>query len=204
MGARSHHLIVEYLDQLQGSIVEIGAGRCEGSTDFFAGIAACRPDLQYHSVDFDPEAHKVMGKYALKISNMHAHLMRGEDFLANILVPSGERVCWAYLDNFDWIYYAPDDMPPWVQKQIMRYASFDLIMNNENSQAAHLEQTKLIASIAAERCVIHFDDTRLVPAYENIPRHFDGKGGTAVPWLVSQGWRVLYGDNSNIACANFE
>ena len=108
-----------------------------------------------------------------------------------------------YLDNFDWIYYEPENMPPWVQKQIMRYASFDLIMNNENSQKAHLEQTKLIASVAAEKCVIHFDDTRLVPTHENTPRHFDGKGGTAVPWLVSQGWRVLYGDNSNIACANF-
>ena len=203
MGARSHHLIVKYLDKLKGSIVEIGAGRGEGSTDFFAGIAACRPDLQYHSVDFDPAAHKVIGKYATQLPNMHAHQMLGEDFLTNILAPSGQRVCWAYLDNFDWIYRESDIELPWVQEQIMQYARFDLLMNNENSQKAHLEQTKLIATIAAEHCVIHFDDTRLIPAYENTPRHFDGKGGTAVPWLVTQGWRVIYGDNSNIACANF-
>lgn len=205
MGARNHHLIVDYLDQLSGSIVEIGAGRCEGSTDFFAGIAACRPDLTYHSVDFDPEPHKVMGKYAVKLPNMTAHQMLGEQFLEDILIPSGERVCWAYLDNFDWIYYAPEDQPVWLQKQIMRYAQFDLIMNNENSQRAHLVQTQLIASIAADRCVIHFDDTRVVRAdqEQGIPRSYDGKGGTAVPWLLTQGWRVIHGDNSNVACANF-
>ena len=36
----------------------------------------------------------------------------------------------------------------------------------------------------AEKCIIQFDDT-----------HFDqkwvGKGATAVPWLLAQGWYVL-------------
>jgi len=203
MGARNHHLIVDYLDKLKGSIVEIGAGRGEGSTDFFAGLVASRPDLIFHSVDFDPIAHKVIGKYAARISNMYGHQMLGEDFLTDILKPSGERVAWAYLDNFDWIHDPNSELPDWIKHQVEHYKKFDLVMNNENSQRAHLKQAQLIADMAADYCVIHFDDTRLVPAYEDIPRHFDGKGGTAVPWLVSQGWKVLYEDNSNIACANF-
>ena len=38
MGARAHQFILKYIDQLEGAIVEIGAGRGEGSTDFFAGL----------------------------------------------------------------------------------------------------------------------------------------------------------------------
>jgi hypothetical protein len=197
MGARNHHLISRYLDQLKGAIVEIGAGRGEGSTDFFAGIAAARPEFQYHSVDFDPEAHKIINRYKNHIANMHAHQLRGEDFLADHILPTGEKICWAYLDNFDWNYYEGEP-PMYVQRQIARYQEFGLVMNNANSQQAHLDQAKLVAAAAAERCVIHFDDTR---TWDGVA--FDGKGGTAVPWLLSQGWHLLHQSTSNIACCNF-
>lgn len=198
MGARNHHLIVRYLDQLKGSLVEIGAGRGEGSTDFFAGVAAARPDLIYHSVDFDPEAHKIINRYRQLIPNMRAHLLMGEQFLQDVLIPSGEKICWAYLDNFDWCYHPGADQPMYVQRQINRYLEFGLAMNNQNSQLAHLTQAQLVTQIAADRCVIHFDDTRTWDG-----KTFDGKGGTAVPWLLDQGWRLLYQSTSDIACCNF-
>lgn len=86
----------------------------------------------------------------------------------------------------------------YVQRQIARYQEFGLVMNNANSQQAHLDQAKLIAEVAADRCVIHFDDTRTWDA-----KTFDGKGGTAVPWLLAQGWRLLHHSTADVACCNF-
>lgn len=200
MGARKHHYILEHLDQLKGSLVEIGAGRSEGSTDFYAGLAAGKPDLQYHSVDFDPEAMTVMKSYADRIANMHAYQMLGEKFLQEVFPGLNEQIAYAYLDNFDWIFVP---IPPWVESQIRRYREFDLVLNNENSQLAHYNQTKLIVEHAADRCIIQFDDTFVVRD-EKEQTIYSGKGGTAVPYLVSLGWRVVYRESNSVALANWQ
>lgn len=193
MGARDHHFILKYLDQLEGAIVEIGAGRGEGSTDFFAGLVVGQSQFTHYSVDFDPEAFVVMKQYSERIPNCHAYCMTGEQFLRDHLK---EKICYAYLDNFDYIY-DPNDMPWWVKGQIERYKELGTEMNNENSQQAHLLQATLCNMMARDRCVIQLDDTW------KRGDTWTGKGGTAVPYLIDQGWKAVYTNEHSVALINF-
>ena len=198
MGARSHHYILDHLDQLQGSIVEIGCGRGEGSTDFYAGLVVGVNRLQHHAVDFDVEPYTVAKAYADKIPNSHAYMMTGEHFLEYVFPSLNQKVCYAYLDNFDF-NYNPADEQWWVVEQKKRYSEYGFTMNNENCKMAHLTQTKLLLGHCANKCIIHLDDT----FYNGY--NWDGKGGTAVPFLLEHNWKVVYNNNMNtVALANFE
>ena len=193
MGARAHQFILKYIDQLEGAIVEIGAGRGEGSTDFFAGLVVGCTQFTHYSVDFDSEAYSVMKQYSDRIDNCHAYCLTGEEFLRNRL---DEKICYAYLDNFDYIY-DPDNLPWWVEGQIKRYQELGVVMNNTNSQHAHLLQAQLCVKKAQDHCVIQLDDTF------KRGNTWTGKGGTAVPYLVDQGWKIVYTHEQSVALINF-
>lgn len=107
-----------------------------------------------------------------------------------------KKICYAYLDNFDY-NYNPDDPPWWVQQQIKQYASYGIEMTNENSEQAHLKQTQLIVSHAADRCIIHIDDT-----FQKGDQ-WVGKGATAVPWLIDNNWKIIYTFLNTVALSNF-
>ena len=185
MGIIRYNLIDNY--DLQGSVVEIGTDRAEGSTGYLS--QACKvAGLKFYTVDFDlaiedqPDANQFR--------------MTGEEFFAKHF-PMDEKICFAYLDGFDWTWEQPphrgDYIPPYIPKQIARYKEYGLEMNNENSQQSHLILTKAVAKHAAKKCVILFDDTFVVNAdgergHGRDENWFSGKGGTAVPWLVEQGW----------------
>lgn len=196
MGARSHYYILQHLNDLNGSIIEIGCGRGEGSTDFYAGLVVGCEKFIHHAVDFDNEAYDVAKNYAELIKNSFAHMMSGEDFLRLVFPKLNEKICYAYLDNFDY-NYSPHDPPWWVQEQIKRYATYGIEMTNENSAKAHLEQAQLIVKYAAEKCIIHIDDTFL-----NGDKWI-GKGATAVPWLIDNNWKIIYTFLNTVALSNF-
>jgi hypothetical protein len=196
MGARSHHYILQHLDQLEGSIVEIGCGRGEGSTDFYAGLVVGVTKFKHHAVDFDREAYTVAQSYADQIENSFAYMMTGEEFLQSVFPTLNEKVCYAYLDKFDWNYDTSTEQW-WHIEQKKQYAKYGITMNNENSQLAHLTQTQLLLSHCAKKCIIHFDDTY----YTNM---WTGKGGTAVPFLLEHNWKIVYNNNmTTVALANF-
>ena len=73
MGVRSQYYILNYINSLQGAIVEIGCGRGEGSTDFFAGLVVGCKQFNHYAVDFDPEAYSVAKRYADLISCLYAY-----------------------------------------------------------------------------------------------------------------------------------
>lgn len=196
MGARSHHYILKHLDDLEGSIVEIGCGRGEGSTDFYAGLAVGCKKFIHHAVDFDPDAYHVANNYSTLITNSHAHMMTGEEFLRSVFPALNEKICYAYLDNFDY-NYDPANPPWWVQEQIKRYREYGIDMTNENSELAHLTQTQLIVPYAANKCIIHLDDTFI---QNNI---WKGKGARAVPWLIDNNWKIVYSYSYTVALSNF-
>ena len=198
MGARSYKSIIKYLDQLEGAIVEIGSERGEGSTSFFAGAMINRPQFDFYTVDIDQHQFEYANSYTKLLPNVHAYHMKGEDFLRDIFPEFNKQICYAYLDNFDWCW-DHEELKPHIQEQLPNYEKFGLKVTNENSQLAHLEQTKSLIPHVADRCLIQFDDTWI----HNWK--FDGKGGLAVPWLVEQGWNPVVDStqNDSILVTNF-
>lgn len=166
MGARVYPLIDNYARSVTASIVEIGGERGEGSTSYFQRFAD-RHGVPFHTVDMVNTG------------------MTGEQWLREVFPKMGERVSFAYLDNFDWTFESFKN-EPWLLEQAAVYAKAGVVMNNDNSMAAHLEQTQLLEPFADKNCAILFDDTWRLP-----DGPWTGKGGTAVPWLLGRGWRVL-------------
>ena len=78
-----------------------------------------------------------------------------------------------------------------------RYRELGVDMNNTNSQQAHLLQAQMCNLNAQDRCVIQLDDTF------KRGDTWTGKGGTAVPYLVDQGWKIVYTHEQSVALINF-
>lgn len=62
-------------------------------------------------------------------------------------------------------------------------------MNNETSKRVHLQQTKLAESYMHPQGIILCDDTF------KRGDEWDGKCAYAVPYLLSNGWRILESDS---------
>ncbi len=166
LGARAYPLIDNYAGSVTSSIIEIGGERGEGSTSFFQRFAD-RLRVPFHTVDMVNTGYT------------------GERWLREVFPGKREKVSFAYLDNFDWTFET-FKRESWLLQQIADYASAGIVMNNANSMAVHLEQTQLLEPFAAADCAVLFDDTWQTP-----DGPWTGKGGTAIPWLLSRGWRVL-------------
>lgn len=179
MGAQAYDLIDDF--DLKGSVVEIGTERGEGSTKYLA--AACKEaGNKFYTVDFDLNAPS--------FPSLNQYRMRGEMFFEDHF-PDDEKICFAYLDGFDWVWPTLEGILDWQLDQIEHYATYGITMNNENSQLSHLSLTQSVVESAADKCVILFDDTYLkAPDYENLS--FDGKGGMACDWLIEQGWEQIH------------
>ena len=175
MGAAAYNLFDDFAGVLQGSVVEIGTERGEGSTQYL--IEACKKaGNKFYTVDFDYNAPSFPAANQFR--------MTGEVFFEDHF-PKEEKICFAYLDGFDWIYEEVDGwIPDWIPEQIEYYSRYGLEMNNENSQLSHLTISKAVAEHAAKKCVILFDDT----FYHLNTEQYDGKGGEACYWLLEQGW----------------
>jgi hypothetical protein len=166
MGARAYSVLDRYADRLSGAIVEIGADRGEGSTRYLLETAAKR-GLPFFSYD---------SRYGAGT---------GEQWLESTY-PKLIKIAFAYLDNFDWTYDAIRN-ESWYLQQVAEYASQGVELTNENSQLAHLEQAKSVSKYAAKTSLILFDDTWYAPSTDT----YHGKGGSATPWLLRNGWTLV-------------
>ena len=72
-----------------------------------------------------------------------------------------------------------------IQDQVQWYQQRGLLMNNVNSQTAHITQMVNLLPHMASRCVVCVDDTY---EYNGV---FIGKGGAVVPYLLGQGFNIL-------------
>lgn len=181
MGAKAYGLVERHVPSFGPGecAIEIGSERGEGSTAYLA--AYCQSlGAPFLSVDFSKGAYE----RARVISGVTAFCEKAERFLTETLPALGLKVRFAYLDNFDWIWKACEGAA-WIQDQIEGYAAMGLTMNNANSQEAHLRQSELLLPYFAVGAVILFDDT-----WQRPDREFDGKGGTAVPFLLRQGFQL--------------
>jgi hypothetical protein len=157
--------IADDLDYRPGDcILEVGSERGEGSTGFLLEVA------RSHRVPF------------LTIDLRDG--MTGEEYLRVEFPSVGLRIKFAYLDNFDWTYSVllGSDL---LREQRAFYRGHRKRLTNANSQQAHLEQAVEVARHAAPRAVVVVDDTWWTG------HRFNGKGGTAVPYLLANGWELL-------------
>jgi len=166
-----------------GIVLEIGSDRGEGSTAWLWEFCF-QNKLDFHTVDIHKERCLKIQK---EILSLNIHCMKGEDFLAN----TGYKISAVYLDNFDWIWeplrYKNTKTPNWIHEQVEEYKKLGIEMNNHNSQITHLEQSIMIENLAAERCIIIFDDTWKNDEHGT----YLGKGGAAVPYLFTKRFQVL-------------
>eukprot|EP00960_Hanusia_phi_P075012 768358-Hanusia_phi.AAC.6 len=139
-----------------GSFLEVGSDRGEGSTSFLASVSS-QLGLDFFSVDFSQEGYE----NARKICSTCAHRDLGEEFLRQtfLQVSRSGRISFAYLDNYDWIWagehpksythayptmISNEDLSQYKFKMRKEYEDQGLSLNNQKSQEAHLEQAKLV------------------------------------------------------------
>jgi thiamine pyrophosphate-dependent acetolactate synthase large subunit-like protein len=177
----------EYLDQLtpRGCFVEIGTSRNgdDGSTKTIAEWAN-KFDRYLWTVDMDPINCDLVRSWELP--RVEVVNQTGEQFLAEF--PSHiSYISFLYLDNFDWDWH-PEKSEDFVIEQQKRYADLGHRMNNVNSQRAHLAQIMAAMPAMAPQSIVVCDDTW----YNKWWGHYSGKSGAVVPFLLNNGYSVLY------------
>ena len=176
----------KYLDQIDnvGEFVEIGTNRNfqDGSTKVISTWAA-RYGKNLKTVDIDPVVVEFVKQF--NIPNLEIYNCAGESFLADF---SGQdkHISLLYLDNFDWDWH-PENSEHFVIEQQQRYDELGLVMNNVNSQKAHLEQMIAAISAMGEQSIVILDDTWFIKSWG----HYSGKGGAVIPYLLGQGYKIL-------------
>jgi hypothetical protein len=178
-----------YLDQFDpeyvGQFVEIGTSRNgdDGSTKTIANWAA-RFNKSLWTVDMDIDNCNFVIEQ--NIPNLEVVNQTGEEYLKHFPKHIA-YISLLYLDNFDWDWH-PDNTEDFVIEQQKRYAELGIVMNNVNSQAAHLQQMVLALPAMAEQSIVICDDTW----YNKWWGHYSGKCGAVVPLLLNNGYSVLY------------
>jgi hypothetical protein len=202
MGAGAYDIIMDYNHILDGcAVVEVGSDSLgphgEGSSMFFAGFMLNKLNTKFYTIDISEGTQSGLDRFARMMPDRY-NVLRGDAM--EMLDQVQEPIAFAYLDNFDYIPPGYEDAD-WMVAMIENYRNqWGVELTNENSAAAHLAQTKKVVDKAADRCVILFDDTWEVatgrtfagavkPGTDN--EGWYGKGASAVPWLIKQGWRVL-------------
>jgi hypothetical protein len=180
----------QYLDQLSsGEFVEIGTSR-NGDDGSTATLSKWTKGEKLITVDVDPVNCEFVRN--MNLSNVEVVNSTGEDYLRRRIY-SMRPINFLYLDNFDWNWH-PEKTEDFVRDQQERYTELGMSMTNVNSQSAHLTQMVLALPHMAERCLVVCDDTW----YNKWWGHYSGKSGAVVPYLLANGFEVLYTEEEPI------
>lgn len=180
------HLIGSFSGEV---IVEIGSDRWEGSSAYFADLANTH-DMKFISVDLDEDARNRLRK---TIAPEHSHLVEFVQAEGTVWTKSyqGSPIQVLYLDNFDWDWRT-DRKQTMIQDQIQWYHAKGIVMNNINSQTAHVTQMVNLLPRMSQRCLVCVDDTY---EYNGV---YIGKGGAVVPYLLGQGFGILAAEDYGV------
>lgn len=202
--------VEKYLDQIDnGSWVEIGVDRGEGSTKFFADLAAHHGN-KFYGVDADSEQIARAASSLSKADSLPEHISlvaaKGEDFLLDWSNNRPqEKISLAYLDNFDWDYWLGKQEESFVPIQKQHYRdTMKVEMLNINSQITHLAQAVRMLPLMSDNSIIVCDDTWFHPS-EGM---FIGKCSAVIPLLLISGYTLLdhsgYRQNSGAILGRFK
>lgn len=188
----THYRKIEsYLDLIDdGDWIEIGVDRGEGSTKYFADQARSR-NVSFVGVDIDTDQIELATKNCSvdgKLpENVELVVDKGEDYL-KAQHDTDRQFSLIYLDNFDWDYWLDVPDEPFVPAQRAKYPGLlGIPMLNINSQLTHFIQALNMMPLLTDNCLVVCDDTWLEPR-DGV---FIGKCSAVVPFLLSQGFRIV-------------
>jgi hypothetical protein len=166
MGSSGFHCVSRVKFEEGEVILEVGSTREEGSTGYLARFAPV--------ITIDPDE----GAYnrAADIPNVTAVNDLAENVLARW---TGTPIRFAWLDGHDFPYsHHPDS--DW-EGQRQQYIARGQAYSQEASRESHLIISRYLMQYVPIGGIIAFDDTWL-------DNDFDGKGGTAIPVLLANGF----------------
>lgn len=187
-----HGLLVRLLPSLTADrgayVVEVGSTReklpGQGSTVVLAELCS-RLGLRFVTVDMDPQNTEQARRDLLAFPEARAVNARGEEFLASFVEP----IVAAYLDAFD------IDHGHHSTKRIERYRQLLATeITNEACAQMHLECARALLTRVVEGGVVAVDDT-----WSEEGGAYGGKGATAVPYLLDEGWQIIASTRTAVA-----
>ena len=172
-------------DQELDMILEIGSDQNEGSTEFFNGLAV-NWEIPFYTVDVIDEArHRFT-----HCDHIIWQVSEGGAVWTKTVLPTlSKQIKVLYLDNYDWSNPGPN-----ADNIKENYAQRNVEWSNLGSQVEHLAQMiNCMPYMAAESLVI-CDDTPLVEASGT----YSGKCGAVVPYLIANGYQIVYTGNNGV------
>ncbi len=181
--------LIESADS-QEVFVEIGSEVGEGSTEYFAKLAA-QHNKQLITVDVEFKNFK-------NLDNTVAVQATGSEW-AKQFGNYGKKICCLYLDNFDydWDVLCAGSYPmiKRIQEQREEYLARGVIMNNLNCQTEHLSQMLSLLPYMADHSVVVCDDTY------KFNDCYVGKCGAVIPLLYLHGYQIVEEDATGVILA---
>lgn len=161
------------------TLIEIGSQRGTGSTHRLSRFAKTNK-MHFITVDADEDNSKAASEIIAKVNkNFEAHHQLGEKFLENYPY---KNIGICYLDAFDLV-------TDWPHKQstIESYKKRNATFTNEAAYKMHLDAAEAVWDKVVPGGFICFDD-----AWKDNQGNWQGKGKTAIPFLLSKGYVVNY------------
>lgn len=178
-----HELLLNYIrktDRDTNTIIEIGATREKEHTLQNSTIHLCiycnDKSIDFISVDMDSE-NILRNNNDLDSMNLKykSFIKKGEDFLKEY----DGVIDVIYLDAFDFYHNSHSEKRKSKYRDIMGTE-----ITNENSHKMHLECSIEISKKSKQGTIVCFDDVLN-------GKTFDGKGKTAIPYLLDNGFEII-------------
>jgi len=168
-------------------ILEIGSDQNEGSTEFFNGLSV-NWEIPFYTVDVVIEPQRRLAH----LDNIIWQVETGSVWTKKILPTLNKQIKVLYLDNYDWSNPGPN-----ADTIRTSYAFRNVDWSNLGSQIEHLHQMVNCMPYMADQSLIICDDTPLVDHSGT----YTGKCGAVVPYLLCNGYRIVYTGNNGVILA---
>ena len=193
--ANFHQHAKPFIDKLSFNndniIVEIGSDRGEGSTHWFNQYSKIL-NIDFYSVDVVDTASKILKS----LSNTKFIVTEsGSKWAHNDLPQLNKKIKVLYLDNYDWLS-TMSDIRPHELEQVEEYKTRGVDMSNLDCQREHLHQMVGCLPHMDEESLIICDDT----PYQNHSGIYIGKNGAVIPYLLSYGYKIVFGRGPGLQC----
>jgi hypothetical protein len=168
-------------------ILEIGSDQNEGSTEFFNGLSV-NWEIPFYTVDVVIEPQRRL----THLDHIIWQVETGSVWTKNVLPTLNKQIKVLYLDNYDWSNPGPN-----ADTIRTSYAFRNVDWSNMGSQVEHLHQMVNCMPYMADQSLVICDDTPLVEHSGT----YTGKCGAVVPYLLCNGYRIVYAGNNGVILA---